>query len=38
MGLHGGSIGIVENKMEASIVGYMGFVGYRLGLYWDNGK
>ena len=31
-------IGIMEKKMETTIMGYIGILGYRLGLYWDNGK
>ena len=33
IGLHGGYFGIMENRMETTII-------YRviLGLYWDNGK
>ena len=29
------SHGIMEKKMETTI---MGFIGYIMGLYWDNGK
>ena len=28
----------MEKKMEATIMGYIGILGYVLGLYWDNGK
>ena len=28
----------MENKMETTIMGYIGIIGYMLGLYWDNGK
>ena len=31
-------IGITENKIKTTIMGYIGFIGYILGLYWDNGK
>ena len=27
-----------EKKMETIIMGYIGIIGYILGLYWDNGK
>ena len=33
--VHWGNIGIMENKMETTI---MGFIGYMMGLYRDNGK
>ena len=29
---------IQEKKMETTIVGYIGIIGYILGLYWGNGK
>ena len=28
----------MEKKMETTIMGYIGVLGYILGLYWDNGK
>ena len=28
----------MENEMETTIMGYIGIMGYMLGLYWDNGK
>ena len=31
-------IGVMENEMEATIMGYIGIIGYILGLYWGNGK
>ena len=31
-------IGIMEDNMETTIMGYIGIIGYILGLYWDNGK
>ena len=33
-----GYIGVMENKMEATIMGYIGIMGYILGLYWGNGN
>ena len=33
--IYWGYIGIMEKKMETTIMGY---IGYILGLYWDNGK
>ena len=38
MGRIDGYIGIMEKKMEATITGYIGIIGYTLGLYRDNGK
>ena len=29
---------IMEKKMETSVMGYIGIIGYILGLYWDNGE
>ena len=37
-GLYWGYMGIMENEMETTIMGYIGIIGYILGLYWDNGK
>ena len=31
-------MGIMENKMETTIMGYIGIIWYILGLYGDNGK
>ena len=28
----------MEKKMETAIMGYIGIIGYILGLYGDNGK
>ena len=36
--LHVGYIGIMENQMETTMMGYIGIIGYILGLCWDNGK
>ena len=34
-----GYIGIMEKKMETAIMGlYRDYIGYILGLYWDNVK
>ena len=30
--------GIMESRMETTIIGYIGIVGYILGMCWDNGK
>ena len=39
LGLYRGYIGIMEKKMETTIMGlYRDYIGYILGLYWDNGK
>ena len=37
LGLYRGYIGIMEKKMETTIV-FRGYIGVILGLYWDNGK
>ena len=31
-------IGILEKKIETTIMGYIGIIGYILGIYRDNGK
>ena len=31
-------IGIMEKKMETTVMGHAGIIGYILGLYRDNGK
>ena len=31
-------MGIMEKKMEITIMGYIGIIGHILGLYRDNGK
>ena len=37
--MYTGYIGIMEKKMETTIMGYIGIImGYILGLYRDNGK
>ena len=36
--LYIGYIGIMEKKMETTIMGFIGIIGYMLGLYWDSGK
>ena len=36
LGLYWGYIGMMENKMETTIIGY--YIGVILGLYRDNGK
>ena len=33
-----GYIGIMEEKMETTIIGHIGIRGYIFGLYRDNGK
>ena len=38
IGSYRGYIGIMEKKMETTIMGFIGIIGYMLGLYWDNGK
>ena len=36
---NGNYIGRIEKKMETTIMGlYRDYIGYILGLYWDNGK
>ena len=29
---------LMEKNIETTIMGYIGIIGYILGLYWDNGK
>ena len=29
---------MMESRMETTIIGYIGIVGYILGICWDNGK
>ena len=36
--MYWGYMGIMEKKMEATIMVYIRSIGYILGLYWDNGK
>ena len=36
--IYWGYIGIMEKKMETTIMGCMGIIGYVLVLYWENGK
>ena len=33
-----GYIGIMEKKMETTIMGDIGIIRYMLGIYWDNGE
>ena len=33
-----GYIGIMEKKMETTIMGDIGIIRYMLGRYWDNGE
>ena len=35
---HSSARGIMEKKMETTTMGYIGIIGYILGLYGDNGK
>ena len=37
-GLYGGYKGIMEKKMETTIMGFIGIIEYMLGLYRDYGK
>ena len=33
-----GCLGIMEKKMETTVLDYVRILGYILGIYWDNGK